>query len=166
MVILCIRGRSYAAALDPATAIQRQEPMMPRRSLIFVVVLAAALMWPLTAFASAREPILAGPWSLNQEGYGHVRPRAVFNGGDPTGLIRRIEWLTWGGPRAVGVGISTYVAPGQITAEGRPESAVIVLFKLGTCHGRRAYDAIQWYFPEHGEHFDPHRAGYKICTGA
>jgi hypothetical protein len=56
--------------------------------------------------------------------------------------------------------------PGQVTAEGRPESAVIVLFKLATCHRRRAYDAIQWYFPEYGEHFDPHRTGYQICTGA
>jgi hypothetical protein len=140
---------------------------MPRRTLILVAVLAAAVSWPVTAFAGASsEPILAGPWSLDQKGYGHVRPSSIFNGGDPTGLVRHIEWLTWGGPRAVGVGSGFYVAPNQITAEGSRHSAVIVLFKLGTCHGRRAYNAIQWYFPEYGEHFNPHRAGYKICTGA
>jgi len=118
-----------------------------------------------TATTAGATPILAGPWSLDQEGYGHAEPSNVFNGGDPTGLIKHIEWLTWGGPRAVGVGVSTYVAPDQVTAEGRPESAVIVAFKLGSCHGRRAYNAVQWYFPEYGGHFNPHEAGYKLCTG-
>jgi hypothetical protein len=137
---------------------------MPRWSLIVLVVLAATVWQPLAAFASASEPILAGPWSLDQEGYGHVHPRNVFNGGDPTGLIKNIEWLTWGGPRAVGVGSGFYVSPNQVTAEGHRAAAVIVAFKLGSCHGRRAYNAVQWYFPEYGEHFNPHQTGYKICT--
>jgi hypothetical protein len=47
-----------------------------------------------------------------------VEPATVFNGGDPTGLIKHIEWLTWGGSRAIGVGSGFYVAPNQITAEG------------------------------------------------
>ena len=69
---------------------------------------------------AAATPILAGPWAPDQQGYGHVEPSTVFNGGDPTGLINHIEWLTWGGPRAVGVGSGFYVAPNQITADGRP----------------------------------------------
>jgi hypothetical protein len=110
------------------------------------------------------EPILAGPWASYQEGYGHVRPSTVFNGGDPTGLVRQIEWLTWGGSRAVGVGLGFYVAPNQITAEGTRQSVVIVLFQLGTCHRRRAYNAMEWYFPEHSEHFNPHQY-INACTG-
>jgi len=57
------------------------------------------------------------------------------------------------------------VAPNQITAEGHRAAAVIVAFKLGSCHGRRPYNAVQWYFPEYGEHFNPHETGYRICTG-
>jgi hypothetical protein len=136
---------------------------MPKWSLVTLVVLAGTVCQPLTALASS-EPILAGPWSLNQEGYGHAKPSTVFNGGDPTGLVEHIEWLTWGGPRAVGVGSGFYVAPNQIVAEGHRAAAVIVAFHLGRCHGRSAYNAVQWYFPEHGEHFKPHETGYKICT--
>jgi hypothetical protein len=132
-----------------------------------LAVLAAltSLLLPATAY-SAQVPILAGPWSTYQEGYGHVEPSTIFNGGDPTGLVKHIEWLTWGGPRAVGVGSGFYVAPDQITAEGHRAAAVIVAFKLGTCHGRRAYNAVQWYFPEYGERFNAHETGYKICTGS
>jgi hypothetical protein len=126
-----------------------------------VVVLDAASR---TATVTA-SPILAGPWGPAQEGYGHAEPRNVFNGGDPTGLIKNIEWLTWGGPRAVGVGRGFYVAPNQITAEGHSAAAVIVAFKLGSCRGRRAYNAVQWYFPEYGDHFNPHAAGYRLCKG-
>jgi hypothetical protein len=136
---------------------------MPRPSLI-VVVLVAALLLPSAATASS-EPILAGPWARDQEGYGHVRPSTIFNGGDPTGLVKDIEWLTWGGSKAVGVGSGFYVAPNQITAEGHRAAAVVVLFRLGTCRGRRAYNAVQWYFPEYGERFNAHERGYKICTG-
>ena len=137
---------------------------MPRSSLI-VAVMAAALFLP-SAAGAAPEPILAGPWAPGQEGYGHVRPSTIFNGGDPTGLVKGIEWLTWGGSRAVGVGTAFYVSPNQITAEARLAAAVVVLFRLGTCRGRRAYNAAQWYFPEYGGHFDAHERGYKLCTGA
>ncbi len=136
---------------------------MPKSNLI-LAVLAAALLLPAVAGASS-EPILAGPWAPEQEGYGHARPGTVFNGGDPTGLVKSIEWLTWGGPRAVGVGSAFFVSPDQSTAEGHRAAAVIVAFKLGSCRGRRAYNAVQWYFPEYGEHFEPHRTGYKLCTG-
>ncbi|MGD0452657.1 MAG: hypothetical protein ABSB69_03610 [Solirubrobacteraceae bacterium] len=118
-----------------------------------------------TATTAVATPILAGPWAPDQEGYGHVEPVTVFNGGDPTGLVKHIEWLTWRGPRAVGVGSGFYVAPNQITAEGHRAAAVIVAFKLGSCHSRLAYDAVQWYFPEYGEHFKPDQTGYKLCTG-
>jgi hypothetical protein len=115
------------------------------------------------AHASAT-PILAGPWSPNQQGYGHARPLTIFNGGDPTGLVKHIEWLVWGGPRAVGVGVGFYVAPNQHTFEGHPEAAVVVLFRLRRCHGRPAYNAIEWYSPQHGDHFDPQEY-INACTG-
>ena len=57
------------------------------------------------------------------------------------------------------------MSPNEITADGHRATAVIVAFKLGTCHGRPAYNAVQWFFPEYGDHFNAHEAGYKLCTG-
>jgi hypothetical protein len=112
----------------------------------------------------AQVPILAGPWSLHQRGYGHARPSTIYNGGDPTGLVQHIKWKTWGAAQAVGTGIAEYVGPHQIVPEGSQQAARIVLFRLGSCRGRRAYDAIEWYFPQHDQHFDPHRY-IDACTG-
>lgn len=109
-------------------------------------------------------PVLAGPWSTNQRGYGHARPTTVFNGGDPTGLVQHIRWKTWGGARAIGVGTGWYVGPHQSTAEGTQEPVRIVVFQLGYCHGRRAYEAIEWYFPQHGGRFQPN-SYIEACTG-
>jgi hypothetical protein len=113
---------------------------------------------------AASEPILAGPWSSNQEGYGQVKPRRIFNGGDPTGLVTDIHWLTWGRSQAIGTGMAEWVGPHQDVAGGRPQPARIVLFRLGSCRGRRAYDAIEWYFPQHGQYFDAHQY-INACTG-
>jgi hypothetical protein len=124
------------------------------------------LVLPIGAYAAGPRgvPFLAGPWASYQEGYGHVEPPTIYNGGDVLGRVRDIEWLTWSGPRAVGVRLSTWVGPHQVTAEGTLQTAVVVLFHLGYCHGRRAYDAIEWYFPEHGGHFRPHTY-LDACTG-
>jgi len=51
-----------------------------------------------------------------------VRPNLVSNGGDPAGVIVAISWKSWGGARAIGVGTSDYVAPGQTLAGGLQKS--------------------------------------------
>jgi hypothetical protein len=112
----------------------------------------------------AQVPILAGPWGLHQKGYGHAKPSTIFNGGDPTGLVQHIQWQAWGGSEAVGTGTAEYVGPHQSVAEGTEQPARIVLFQLGSCRGRRAYDAVEWYFPEHGQRFNPHQY-INACTG-
>ena len=116
-----------------------------------------------TAFAT-QVPILAGPWGSYQKGYGHTKPTTIFNGGDSTGLVQHIQWKTWGGARAIGTGTAEWVGPRQDVAEGTQQPARIVLFQLGSCRGRRAYDAIEWYFPQHGQHFNPHQY-INACTG-
>jgi hypothetical protein len=93
-----------------------------------------------------------------------VRPTTVFNGGDPTGLVSGIRWSSWGGAQAIGTGRSDYVGPHQSVAAGSQEPARIVAFRLGICRGRRAYDAVEWYFPEHGQHFSP-GSYIDACTG-
>jgi hypothetical protein len=94
-----------------------------------------------------------------------VRPREIFNGGDPTGLVENVVWLSWGGARAIGHGTSTYVAPYQSTAQGTQEAVTVVAFDLGSCNGTLMYRAVEWYFPQHGGQFD--LATYiDICKGA
>lgn len=61
-------------------------------------------------------------------------------------------------------GCSQLVEPAEKIAEVVPQSAVIVLFHLGSCKGHRAYDAIEWYFPEHGQHYRPN-SYIAPCTG-
>lgn len=117
------------------------------------------------ASAARRVPVLAGPWASDQQGYGQVKPRTIYNGGDATGLVKNIDWQAWGGRRAIGTGTGFWVGPHQFVFQGHVEKgARIVLFQLGRCHGQPAYNAIEWYFPRHGQRFS---AGDYInaCTG-
>ena len=98
-------------------------------------------------------------------GFGQVKPTEVYNGGDPTGQVTNIVWHSWGGAQAMGAGTAEYVGPSQTVAEGTEESATIVAFNLGTCSGKFMYQAVEWYFPQHGGSFDS--THYEdICTGS
>jgi hypothetical protein len=97
-------------------------------------------------------------------GFGQVKPVKIFNGGDPTGLVTHVAWTSWGGARAVATGVSDYVGPGQSVAGGTEETATVVAFDLGTCDGTLMYQAVEWYFPQHGQAFDAARYE-NICTG-
>jgi len=96
--------------------------------------------------------------------FGQVEPSEIYNGGDPTGRVQHVVWTSWGEPKAGGTGKSDYVAPNQDVAEGTEELATVTAFKLGTCDGRLMYQAVEWYFPQHGQSFDPNRY-QNICTG-
>lgn len=97
-------------------------------------------------------------------GFGQVKPARIFNGGDPTGLLTHITWKSWGGADAVGTGKSDYVGPGQSVASGSEQRATVEAFKLGKCHGKLMYKAVEWYFPQHGQAFSS--SHYEnICAG-
>lgn len=107
----------------------------------------------------------AGDFDVDSQGFGEVRPATVFNGGDPTGLVTDITWSSWGGSTATGTGTSDYVGPNQTVAGGTQEKVTIVAFDLGTCGGTLMYQAVEWYFPQHGQNFNPSQ--YEdICTGS
>lgn len=133
------------------------------RTLVWLTLTASSL--GLVACGSGADtPGLAGPWSSNQQGYGQIKPTTIFNGGDPTGMVKDIHWSSWGGAQALGTGLAVYVSPHQSVAEGSKEIARIVLFQLGRCANRPAYDAIEWYFPQHGQQFNPQQY-INACTG-
>ena len=128
---------------------------------------------PSTTPSQSATALPAPPATLSQlagvfargSGFGQAEPVKIFNGGDPTGLVTHIVWQSWGSARAVGTGTSEYVGPSQSVATGTAEPVTIVAFRLGTCDGKRMYRAVEWYFPQHGQSFDPGR--YEdICTGS
>lgn len=107
---------------------------------------------------------LAGDFAHGQ-GFGQVKPTKIFNGGDPTGLVTNVAWSSWGGTQATATGTAEYVGPNQSVAQGTEESATVVAFDLGTCDGKYMYQAIEWYFPQHNQAFNP--STYEnICTGS
>jgi len=107
---------------------------------------------------------LAGDF-VHGQGFGQVKPSEIFNGGDPTGLVTHIAWSSWGGSQATASGTAEYVGPNQSVAQGTEESATVVAFDLGTCDGKYMYQAIEWYFPQHNQAFNP-SAYENICTGS
>jgi hypothetical protein len=107
---------------------------------------------------------LAGDFAHGQ-GFGQVKPSRIFNGGDPSGLVTGVVWSSWGGAQATGTGTAEYLGPNQTIAQGTEEPATVVAFDLGTCDGKLMYQAIEWYFPQHGQSFSP--STYQdICTGS
>jgi len=118
-----------------------------------------------TATATGRfgEPVLGRIGGPYERGYGEVRPSRVDNGGDGQSFVADVHWESWGGARATGTGVASYVAPHQFSYQGRAAVATVVAFNLGNCHGILAYRDIEWYFPQHGETFDPKRA-WDMCV--
>ena len=130
-----------------------------RRTLIFVLLIVASTVGAVVAntAAAATEPIVsptADPYYhfnfSGAKGFGQVKPREIFYGGDPTGLVCHIQWHTWGGPVARGTGVGWYVGNNQSVNEGHEAVAAVVASKLGKWMSRRAYDRLTWSFPDHG----------------
>ena len=73
-------------------------------------------------------------------------------------------WRSWCAAQAAGSDTSDHVGPNQDVASGSQESATVVAFDFGSCDGTLMYQAVEWYFPQHGQSFDP-GAYENICTG-
>jgi hypothetical protein len=127
------------------------------------LVLVASLAAPAAVASSV--PVLGGPYAPDQQGYGHVRPTTIDDGTGGAGLIRSIHWTSWGGKQAVGNGIGFYITgPHPEPPEGTEQPTRVVLFRLGKCRGRYAYNAIEWFYPEYGQRFEADQY-VNACTG-
>ena len=117
---------------------------------------------------SAPSPVLGGPLANpagNLAGFGTVRPSAINFGGDRTSETHSIKWQSWGNAQARGQGTSWYVPPNAIdVAHGFNAAATVVAFNLSMCHGKPAYNAAEWYFPQYGGKFDP-KNYLDTCAG-
>jgi hypothetical protein len=81
------------------------------------------------------------------EGWGTVRPAAIFNGGDPSGSVTDIHWRSWGGPTAIGWGRNPIFKPGG-GYFAHPVAAELKASALGHCGARRAYTRLQIRVPK------------------
>jgi hypothetical protein len=123
--------------------------------LLFVTSIAVLLVATATA---AVEPIVspkAFPYYRfdgvkGTKGFGQVKPRVIYYGGDPTGLVCDIHWHSWGGRVARGTGAGWYISGNQSVAQGHAAIATVIASKLGTWKGRAAYNRLTWSFPNHG----------------
>ena len=76
--------------------------------------------------AAATEPVLGSPGHLAPagKGWGKAHPRHVFNGGDPSGEVAKLEWRHWGGPPPRARGVTWLLRPeGGYYAAARPDRA-------------------------------------------
>jgi hypothetical protein len=138
---------------------------MRRWSVIAVVALCS-----LPAAASAAvtpQPTLGLASTIhNGSGFGQVRPRTVSYGGDPTSMVVKVKWSSWGGARAVGHGKADWIWPGWCVACGSVElPATVVAFGRTSCQGHFIYSYVEWYFPGRGMSFNRRLAGENLCTG-
>jgi hypothetical protein len=72
------------------------------------------------------------------EGWGTARPRRLYNGGDPSGLVTEIRWTSWGHSTAYGYGVHSIFKPG---GGYYPQSVIVELRaqNLGKCGSQPAY---------------------------
>jgi trypsin len=93
-------------------------------------------------------PVVLGRkhWLPNGQGWGAVKPKTVFNGGDPSGLVDHIHWKSWGGSEAVGRGKTAIYKPsGGYYSKHVP--ADLRATNVGICAGRRAYRHLEIRVP-------------------
>ena len=116
-----------------------------------VIAASAATRWPI--LGPKAYPYLKYTGLKGTKGFGQVKPHEIYYGGDPTGLVCHIHWNSWGGRVARGTGIGWYVGPRQSVNEGHSTAVNITASRLGTWHGRAAYNHLDWSFPHPHERF-------------
>jgi hypothetical protein len=128
---------------------------MGARFALAIVVIAAGLSVPAASLAAsghtASTVVLGSAAFAGQggEGWGTSRPMRVFNGGDPSGLLREIRWASWGGSSAIGYALHPIFKPhGGYYPE--PVLAIVRASGLGRCSpsGPLAYTHLSIRDPE------------------
>jgi hypothetical protein len=129
----------------------------------------AASLWVLVVAASSAigltsTSVLGAKQAFpNGAGFGTVKPRHVFLGGDPTGNVTSVAWHNWGSQRSTGFG--TGWCPGRSVASGHPCPVSLHVYALATCHRRRAYTKMAFYFKTRPSARWKLGSRWNICTG-
>jgi hypothetical protein len=109
---------------------------------IAVLALTLSVAQPVEAAARGahRVPVLGAKKFAGRygEGWGHAHPKALFNGGDPSGYISGIVWHRWGKKRAYGWGKNAIFRP-RGGYYRHPVRIELRAQNLGKCGNRPAY---------------------------
>jgi hypothetical protein len=120
------------------------------RSLIAAVALActfavagagAGATFAATTASSQKVPVLGSEKfaGSNGAGWGHAHPKRIFNGGDPSGLVKDITWKHWGAKHSYGLG-KTFAFKPNGGYYAKPVKIELRAENLGTCSaGKPAY---------------------------
>jgi alpha-tubulin suppressor-like RCC1 family protein len=101
---------------------------------------------------------------VRSAGFGHAHPAYVsYGGADEEFKLWKLHWRHWGQPRAIAFGKAWWLPrSAKSISQGHLARAEAVAFDLGICQGRLSYLKLEWFFPGHGEHFNPAH-GDPIC---
>jgi hypothetical protein len=115
--------------------------ILSRVSVVLAASAVLALSLPAVGATTTSKIVLgATAFAPNGAGFATVKPKRIFNGGDPSGLVSNLTWTHWGAAKAIGTGKTSIFKPGGgyyphlVRAQLRAS-------KLGHCraHGPRAY---------------------------
>jgi hypothetical protein len=149
--------------------------MSPSRILALATPLLAALfvaatLAPVVHADAAEEPALGSPGHLAPaaKGWGKPHPGYVFNGGDPSGEVAKLEWRHWGQPTATGRGVTWLLRP-EGGYYNRPGRIVLRAEGLGSCpDGTAAYTRLEFRIAHRpggpvGDRWHPWGGDGNIC---
>ncbi len=97
-----------------------------------------------------------------QTGFGTAQPSRLSLGDGPFG-VSDLRWQSWGGSQATGTGTAGIFMGNPSGTYTSPSPATVVAFDLGTCGGKLVYQALEWYFRQHGQTFNPD-VYFDTCT--
>jgi len=103
------------------------------------------------ASAASSTPTLGSHLGGATKGFGQIKPKTVFLGGDPTGLVTKLTWKSWSASVAVGTGTGSYPPPGKPVAEAVKVPVTLKASSLGTCKGHKAYERLSFTFHYKGK---------------
>jgi hypothetical protein len=118
----------------------------------FTLAIALAVLVATASVAAASSvPVLGSsqPFAPSGKGFGSVKPKTVFLGGDPTGLFKKLKWTGWGNSKATGKGKGFYDPPNKPGASVKVP-VTLVASSLGQCKGHLAYKKLAITFLYHG----------------
>lgn len=131
-------------------------------TVLLLVLGASFAVGSATAEGRTSTPVLGWKGAFqNGQGFGKIKPRTVYLGGDPTGKVSSITWRNWGHRSALGLG--TGWCPGVSVAAGYFCPAALHVSTLGTCHGHRAYLKLVFDFMMGGRWVRGSK--WNSCTG-
>jgi len=124
---------------------------VPRRLPLVLFLACVLVAWPAAVASATPEPGLGSPGHLAPEakGFGKAHPRHLFNGGDPSGAVAKLEWRHWGATTAKGRGVTWLLRP-EGGYYARPGKIVLRAEALGTCpDGTAAYTRLEFRVAHH-----------------